>query len=294
VVVKLLLLLTVLPAGFAAFFLLSRIAARVAAVGEGKVEVLGVPIDALTYDTAIERMDGLIGAGGSHHVFTADVSGIMRAREGPELLEIIRTCDLVTADGAGVLWAARLFDFPLPERVSGVDLVRRLSALAAARGYRVFLLGAAPGVADEAARVLVSENAGLTICGTHDGYFADEAPVVELLRQARPQILFAALGIPKQEQFIRRWYRELELPLCVGVGGSFDVISGRLQRAPLWVQRAGLEWLYRVVQEPRRWRRLAALPRFVLAIAGHSLRAWLRGELQGAAVHPTSAVEERS
>jgi N-acetylglucosaminyldiphosphoundecaprenol N-acetyl-beta-D-mannosaminyltransferase len=220
-------------------------------------------------------MDEMIRAGGPRHIFTADVSGLMRAREDSELAAVIATCDLVTADGAGVLWAARLFDFPLPERVSGVDLVRRLSALAARQGYRIYLLGAAPGVAQAAAEVLLRENPGLTICGVHDGYWQDEDAVVAELAAAAPQIVFVALGIPKQEQFIRR-HRQV-LPLCLGIGGSFDVISGRLERAPEWMQRAGLEWLFRVKQEPKRWRRLAALPQFVLAIAADSWRAWRAG-----------------
>jgi N-acetylglucosaminyldiphosphoundecaprenol N-acetyl-beta-D-mannosaminyltransferase len=276
-ILKLGLLLLVLPVAFAAFFLITRIAARVAVTGAGRVDILGVSIDAVTYATALERMDAMIRSGEPHHVFTADVSGIMRARDEAQLGEIIRTADLVTADGAGVLWAARLFDFPLPERVSGVDLVRRLCGLAARNGYRVFLLGAAPGVAQAAAEVLRREHPGLTVCGVQDGYFPDAAQVAELLREARPDIVFVALGIPTQELFIRRWYRELGLPLCLGVGGSFDVISGRLERAPLWMQRAGLEWLFRLRQEPKRWRRMAALPRFVWAIATTTWRAWVRG-----------------
>ncbi len=277
VVLKLLLLVLLLPVAFGVFFLISRIAAQVAVAGEGKVEILSVPIDPLTYAGALERMDGFITAGTGHHVFTADVSGIMRAQEEPELLEIIRSSDLVTADGAGVLWAARIFDLPVPERVSGVDLVRRLCGLAAERGYGVFLLGASPGVAATAADVLRRENPGLRVVGVQDGYFQDEEAVAEQLRAAAPQILFVAMGIPRQERFIRRWYRELHLPVCLGVGGSFDVISGRLERAPAWMQRAGLEWLFRVIQEPKRLPRLLALPRFVLAVAVSSWRAWRRG-----------------
>ncbi len=277
VLVKLLLCLLLLPAAFAAFFLVTRIAARVAVTDAGKVDILGAPIDAVTYATAMARVDEFIASRQPHHIFTADVSGIMRAREEPELAEIIRTSDLVTADGAGVLWAARVFDFPLPERVSGVDLVRRMCALAAHKGYRVFLLGAAPGVAEAAAAVLLAENPGLTVAGTRDGYFQDEAEAAESLRQATPDIVFVALGIPRQERFIRRWYGELGLPVCMGVGGSFDVISGRLERAPLWMQRSGLEWLYRVIQEPKRLPRLIALPRFVFAIAWDAWRRWRAG-----------------
>ncbi|MCC7492093.1 MAG: WecB/TagA/CpsF family glycosyltransferase [Fimbriimonadaceae bacterium] len=273
-VLKALLLALLLPLALAVFFLLSRIAAKVAVVGGGRVEILGVPIDAVTYDEALARIDGFIASGQPHHVFTADVSGIMKAGEEPELLEIVRTCDLVTADGAGVLWAARLFDLPVPERVSGVDLVRRLASLAASQGYRPYLLGAAPGVAATAADILQRENPGLQIAGLQDGYFQDEAAVVAAIQAAAPQVLYVALGIPKQEQFIRRWYRELGVPVCLGIGGSFDVISGKLERAPVWMQRAGLEWLFRVWQEPKRLPRLLALPRFVLAIARESWRKW--------------------
>lgn len=275
--VKALLLGLLLPAAFAAFFLITRIAATVAVAAPGTVEILGAPIHTVTYDAVMALAEEFIASGRGHHLFTADVSGLMRAREEPELAEIIRTADLVTADGAGVLWAARLFDFPLPERVSGVDLVRRLSGLAAGKGYRVFLLGAAPGVAEEAAEVLRRENPGLLVAGVRDGYFDHEEAVAEELRAAAPQILFVAMGIPRQERFIRRWYQELAIPVCLGVGGSFDVISGRLERAPVWMQRAGLEWLFRVIQEPKRWRRLLALPRFVAAIAAESWRAWRRG-----------------
>lgn len=274
---KVLLLLTVLPVAFVAFFLISRIAARVAPSAPGKVTILGMPIDAVTYEGAVETADRFIQERVPRHVFTADVSGLMRAREDEELAEIIRTSDLVTADGAGVLWAARVFDFALPERVSGVDLVRRFSGLAAAQGYRVFLLGAAEGVAQAAADVLCQEHPGLTICGVQHGFFESEEAVAQRLREARPDILFVALGIPRQERFIRTVAREVGVPLSMGVGGSFDVISGRLERAPEWMQRSGLEWLFRVIQEPKRLPRLLALPRFGLAIATDAWRAYRRG-----------------
>ena len=276
VVLKILLLLTVLPVAFAAFFLISRIAARVGPLAPGKITILGLPIDAVTYEGAVEIADGFIQERTPRHVFTADVSGLMRAREDEELAGIIRTSDLVTADGAGVLWAARVFDFPLPERVSGVDLVRRFSGLAAAKGYRVFLLGAAEGVAQTAADTLVAEHPGLTICGVQHGFFESDEAVAEQLRQAQPDILFVALGIPRQERFIRTVAREVGVPLSMGVGGSFDVISGRLERAPEWMQRSGLEWLFRVIQEPKRLPRLLALPRFGLAIATDAWRTYRR------------------
>ncbi|MBI2299781.1 MAG: WecB/TagA/CpsF family glycosyltransferase [Armatimonadetes bacterium] len=278
VVLKVLLLVLLLPLAVALFFLATRVAARVAGGAAGKVEILGAPIDAVSYDEALARVAAMVAEGGPHHIFTADVSGIMQARQDPELLAILRSADLVTADGAGVLWAARIFDFPLPERVSGVDLVRRISGLAAERGYRVFLLGAKPGVAEDAAAELLRENPGLNLCGVQHGYFESEEAVAATLREAKPEVVFVALGIPRQERFIRHWCFELGIPVSMGVGGSFDVVSGRLDRAPGWMQRSGLEWLFRVKQEPKRWRRLFVLPKFVSAIAWESWRRWRQGE----------------
>lgn len=276
--VKLLLLLFLLPAGGLAFFLISRIAARVAEELEASrtIELLGVKVNAVTMDTTVAQVEEFIAAGTPHHLVTADVSTLMKARQDAELRDIINRADLVTPDGAGVLWTAKVFDWPLKERVPGVDLVDRLCALAAARGYRVYLLGAAPGVAEKAAAILQTRHPGLVIAGTRDGYFrpGEEEGVVAAVRAARPDLLFVALGVPKQEKWIRRHLRELGVPVCIGVGGSFDVISGRLSRAPQWMQTYGLEWLWRVLLEPRRLPRLWALPRFVLAVVGYCLRQW--------------------
>lgn len=191
----------------------------------------------------------------------------MQAHEDPALLDIVQRADLVTPDGAGVLLASQLKGQRLPERVSGVDLVERISALAAEKGFRIYLLGAADGVAQAAAGVLVDRYPGLTIAGMHHGYFtaADEAELVQDIALAHPDVLFVALGIPRQEQFIRRHFIELGVPVMIGIGGSLDVISGRLQRAPVWMQRSGLEWLFRLAQQPGRLSRMGALPRFILS-----------------------------
>lgn len=232
-----------------------------------RLKILDVPIDPVTMPVALDRIHEFIQSGKPHHIFTADASGIMQAQQDPALCDIIKQADLVTADGAGVMIASRLRGAALPERVSGVDLVQKVSGLAAANGYSVYLFGAAEGVAQAAADTLQSRFPGLRIAGTRNGYFteAEEEQIVRQIADAQPDALFVALGIPKQEIFIRKHFTELGVPVMIGIGGSFDVISGKLQRAPCWMQRAGLEWLYRFAQEPSRLPRLAALPNFILA-----------------------------
>ncbi|OPZ83043.1 MAG: putative N-acetylmannosaminyltransferase [bacterium ADurb.Bin429] len=216
-------------------------------------------------EEAVSLIESFIAEGGPHHVFTADASGIMRAHEDSELRDIIRQADLVTPDGAGVILATELQGMRLPERVSGCDLVERLARLSAERGYRIYLFGAAEGVADAAAAALVEKYPGVHIAGTRNGFFSEdeEVKIVQAINRAKPDILFVALGIPKQEKFIRKHFELLRAPVMIGVGGSFDVISGQLKRAPQWMRQAGLEWLFRILQQPERLPRFAALPQFV-------------------------------
>jgi len=236
-------------------------------VADRRLELLDVPVDPLTMDEVLERIEEFIRSRQPHHIFTADASGIMRARSEPELLDAVRHADLVTPDGAGVLLATRMKGMRLPERVSGVDLVDRISGLAARKGFRIYLLGASEMVVQATAGVLASRYPGLIIAGIHHGYFKpeEELRVTRDIATARPDVLFVALGIPRQELFIRRHFVELDVPVMIGVGGSFDVTSGQLKRAPAWMQRSGLEWLYRLVQQPSRLPRMAALPKFMLA-----------------------------
>ena len=230
------------------------------------VDILGVTVDPLTTEQVIRRCEEFIKSGQPHHLFTADACGIMQMQEDAELRDIVRQADLVTADGFGVVVAAHLRGINLPERVSGVDLVEKLSVLAARNGYRVFYFGAADGVALAAANALKRDNPDLCIAGARHGFFTteDEAGVVREIAAAKPDVLFVALGIPKQERFIRQHYHELGVPVMIGIGGSFDVISGQLARAPKWMQRCGLEWLFRLYQEPARLPRMTILPTFVV------------------------------
>ncbi len=243
-----------------------------------RVSLLGVGVDRVTMDEALSLIGRFIEAGGSHHVVTLDASMCVTAREDGELREIVANADLVTPDSAGVLWACRRLGEPLAQRVSGVEIVERLCAESSEKGIRLFFLGAGPGVAEAAAERMRERYRGCIICGTHDGYFGPDGEplMIERIRAANPNVLCVAMGIPKQEKWIAQHREELGVPVMIGVGGTFDVISGRVKRAPGWMQRLNLEWLYRLIKNPRKIGKVMMLPRFVLmtvAAARHRTRA---------------------
>jgi len=212
--------------------------------------------------SALDVLAGFIRAGGPHHVVTLDSSMCVAARTDAELRAIVCGAELVTPDSAGILWAARRFGLDVPERVSGVEIV---GELAARPGSRIYLLGAAPGVAEEAGERLQAAHPGCSVVGTRDGYFRpdEEAEVVRAVREAGPDVLCVALGIPKQEKWIARHRNALGVPVMIGVGGTLDVLSGRTRRAPQWMRRTNLEWLYRLMANPRKLGKVMTLPRFV-------------------------------
>jgi len=186
--------------------------------------------------------------------------------QDPEFAHIVDRADLVTPDGAGILWATRYLGMPVRSKVSGVDLAARCCALSAEKGWRLFFFGAAPGVAATAAACMQERFPGANIVGFRDGFFKpeEEPHVVEQIRAARPDILLVALGIPKQEKFIDRNRAALGIPVSIGVGGTLDVFSGTVKRAPVWMQNVGLEWLYRLAANPKKISKVALLPRFAL------------------------------
>ncbi|KPJ64013.1 N-acetylmannosaminyltransferase [candidate division KD3-62 bacterium DG_56] len=214
---------------------------------------------------ALDRIEEFVRSRSPHMVVTPDSSAIVRAQTDTELAEIMRSADLVTPDGAGVVWVARIFGLPLWERVTGCDLMQRICERGTQRGWRIYLLGAAPGIAEQAAARLAERCPGIQVAGTHHGYFTpeQEPEIVSAIAAARSDILFVAFGIPKQEKWIRRHLQALGVPVAIGVGGSFDVVAGRVSRAPQWMGRLGLEWLYRTLREPRRLGRALTIPRFL-------------------------------
>jgi len=200
-------------------------------------------------------------------IITANPLILMAAGSHPGLSAALRAADLVVADSVGIVWAARRGGRSV-SRVPGIDLMERLCATAAGDGARVGLLGAAPGVAEKAAAALRSQHPGLNVVFVQDGFFSptEESGVLARAQAAATDYLFVALDTPRQDDWIHRQLSVLGARVVMGVGGSFDVLAGRLRRAPRWMRKFGLEWLYRLNQEPRRWRRMAALPRFVLRV----------------------------
>jgi len=232
------------------------------------VTLFNLNISNLSKAEVLEKIEGFIKSGRPQLIVTLNVFALVSAQKDKELKDIINSADLSLPDGKGLILAAKLLNLPLKERISGVDLVEELSELAAKKGYSIYLFGAKRGVAEKAAKRLQSSYSGLKVGGAEDGYFTpqDEPKIIERIKKAKVDILLVALGIPRQEKWIRHYLQDLKVPVCIGVGGSFDVISGRLKRAPRWIQDWGFEWLYRLVQEPRRIGRNLSLLRFAFMV----------------------------
>lgn len=228
--------------------------------------MLGTPIDAVTMDGALARIDELVAigraTGKSHQVATVNADFLVKALSDPQLRRILQEADMATADGMPLVWGARMLGVPLQSRVTGVDMVNRIAQRAAMRGYSLYLLGAASGVAQRAAEILCGRYPGLKIAGfaspSSQAVASEDPAIIAAIRAADPDILLVAFGNPKQEKWIYAHTLELGAPVMMGVGGTFDFIAGVTKRAPLWMQDSGLEWLHRLVQNPRRlWRRYA-------------------------------------
>ena len=201
------------------------------------------------------------------HIITLNAEILYRAQSDARLMEIINKADLVTPDGSGTVWGVKQLTGREVERVTGIDLMTELCRQSGQCGWKVFLLGGKPGIADEAGRRLEDRD-NTQVVGMLNGYFQpeDETSIVERINDSGADILFVALGAPKQEFWIDRYRDLLQVPVAIGVGGSFDVISGQVERAPAVFQKMGLEWLWRLLKEPWRWKRMLALPKFMLLV----------------------------
>ena len=239
----------------------------------GRIEILGVGVDRLTRRQAVARAVELATTGPGGFAVTLNAELVWAAQSDGELRQALNRADLAVADGAGVVWASRLLGKALPERVAGYDLMIELLAEAAGRGLGVYLLGGRPGVAELAAAEARRRFPALSVVGFAHGYFSptEESGVLADVSRTRPAFLFAGIGAPHQEKWLARNLSELGAGLAMGVGGSLDVLAGRVARAPSWVIRANLEWLYRLVREPMRFRRQMALPAFALAVLRRKL-----------------------
>lgn len=229
-----------------------------------RVNILGSILDNVNMEEAVNAITEMITDGSCHQVITLNAEIIHQAVSDPGLQNMINHADLVTPDGAGVVWAARYLQSPVKERVTGIDLVTRLAREGAAKGWKFYFLGAAPGVAAEAAEKMGKLYPSLQVVGINHGYFSpeDEADLITNINNSGANILLVGLGAPRQDFWINTYKEKFNCQVAIGVGGSFDVLAEKLNRAPDWMIRLNLEWFYRLIKEPSRWRRQLALPRF--------------------------------
>lgn len=231
-------------------------------------QILDVPFDALTMAEAVEKVMGFLADDKQHYICTPNPEIVMEAQHDKELMKILREADLVVPDGIGVVWASRYSEILLTERVAGYDLTQNIFSRIAGKNESVYFFGGAPGVASTAARQMKKVYPGLKIVGGHNGYFdaEEEKKIIADIKRLSPSILLVGLGAPKQEKWIYEHLEEVGAKVAIGVGGSFDVMAGNVKRAPKLFRKLGLEWFYRLITQPTRWRRMMRLPKFALIV----------------------------
>ena len=227
-----------------------------------KVNVCGVKIDNVSFQCVLDKIDIFIKEHKNVYIVTPNVDHIIKLQKDEEFQQVYRDASLVLADGMPLLWAAKFLGTPLKEKISGSDLFPKLCAVAAERGYKVFFLGGREQAAEKAAEALKIRHSGLKVAGYFFPPFefehneAENELIVRMIKQARPDILFVGLGAPKQEKWIYQFKNQYQVPVSIGVGVSFEFVSGIVKRAPLWIQRLGFEWFWRLAMEPKRlWKR---------------------------------------
>ncbi len=234
------------------------------------LSVLGVRWHPVDMERAVGSIRGFLRDPGFHLVVTLGTEMVMRAQEDGTFRQLVNEAELVVPDGIGLVWAARYCGYR-GSKVAGIELVGQV--IRQVPEARLFLLGGAPGVAEEAARQMAGANPAVQIVGVRDGFFKDDAEVIAQIKASGANVLLAGLGCPRQELWMRQHAEALGVQVGIGVGGTFDVFAGRLNRAPRWMIRLGLEWLYRLLLQPSRWMRMLALPRFALRVLLQGRRA---------------------
>ncbi|MGG2197682.1 MULTISPECIES: WecB/TagA/CpsF family glycosyltransferase [Paenibacillus] len=233
-----------------------------------KVTIFGVPISKMNMKETVAYLTKIIETGKPHQIITANPIMVMTALEDPRYMTMMKQAELVVPDGAGVVWAAGYVGNPVAERVAGYDLMHELMKLGETRGWKVYMVGASPDIIEAAANRLKQLYPALQLVGFRDGYFGEkeDSRVIEAIRALSPDILLVGRSADKQEPWIAQHKEELGVPVIMGVGGSFDVLSGKLKRAPVFFQKLRLEWFYRLLQEPWRYKRMLVLPKFALKV----------------------------
>lgn len=242
-------------------------------MNKNRIEILGVPVDCVDMRSALNVAEEFIRGDKPESVIAVNPEKVVRANHDPVLLAQLRAAGLLIPDGIGVVLAARLLRLGRMERVAGSELMPALCELSAAKGYRIFLLGGRPDVNKKVAQVLAERYQGIQIVGRRDGYFQDhDMPhILESINASGAQVLFVALGSPKQEMWMQQYLGLTNARVCQGVGGTFDVIAGRVKRAPIAFRKVHLEWFYRLMSDPRRTFRQTALPKFLYAVLREKL-----------------------
>ncbi len=233
-----------------------------------KVSIMGVPFDAVNINMALERVKSLMAKESSSLIVTPNPEMLVDSSRYDELKQALVEADLSIADGIGVIYGAKILNKPLKTRVTGVDLMTKILGYLSDNNGSYFLFGSKPTVAEKAALNINEKFVGITCAGTHHGYFkaADEADIISMINEAKPDVLFVGLGSPKQETWVYHNLDKLNSVVCMCIGGAIDVYSGNIQRAPKWISKIGFEWLYRAIKEPKRFKRLLKIPVFFVKI----------------------------
>ncbi len=231
-----------------------------------KIDVMGLKFDSVTMDEALSRAEALLRGEKAAYVVTPNAEIAYEALHDVQLREMLNGADLMLPDGAGVVLASKLLRTPVKQKVAGVDFAAGLLGVLERNGQSLYLLGGKPGIGELAAQKMLEAHPQLRIAGIADGYFQDEAPVIAKINASGADALFVCLGAPKQERFMVQHQQELHVHLMAGLGGSLDAFAGTVQRAPAWMIRLNLEWLYRLIREPKRFRRMLRLPKYLWAV----------------------------
>ncbi|CDB88084.1 glycosyltransferase WecB/TagA/CpsF family [Firmicutes bacterium CAG:170] len=231
-----------------------------------KIDVMGLKFDSMTMDETLSRAEALLRGDKAAYVVTPNAEIAYEALHDVQLREMLNGADLMLPDGAGVVLASKLLRTPVKQKVAGVDFAAGLLGILERNGQSLYLLGGKTGIGELAAQKMLEAHPQLRIAGIADGYFQDEAPVIAKINASGADALFVCLGAPKQERFMVQHQQELHVHLMAGLGGSLDAFAGTVQRAPAWMIRLNLEWLYRLIREPKRFRRMLRLPKYLWAV----------------------------
>ena len=237
-----------------------------------KTDIMGIAFDNVTMQQALQKAREILSGDKTCYAVTPNAEIAYEALKDESLRSLLNEADLVLPDGAGVVLASKILKTPLQQKVAGVDFADGLLGVLDETGKSVYLLGSKPGIAELAAEKMRQKHPGLIICGMHDGYFKDEAPIIDAVNAAKPDVLFVCLGAPKQELFMKRHLNDLTCKLMIGLGGSLDSFAGTVKRAPKWMIAANLEWLYRLYKEPKRFGRMLRLPKYLWAVVCRRIR----------------------